>query len=109
MLSLPKSMFGHLASALADDWSLKARPEQLAPPGDWWSVWLLMAGRGVGKKRSGIGWVSQQKLRGFSRIALVAPTAADCRDVLVEGPSGILATSPNHDRPVYESSKRRCV
>ncbi|MET3838744.1 terminase family protein [Bradyrhizobium sp. OAE829] len=109
MLSLPRSMFGHLASALADDWSLKARPEQLAPPGDWWSIWLLMAGRGFGKTRSGVGWTRQQKIAGCGRIALIAPTAADCRDVLVEGPSGILATAPNHDRPVYESSKRRVV
>src|SRR5882757_9813403 len=109
MLASAKSMFGHLASALADDWSLKARPEQLAPSGDWWSIWLAMSGRGWGKTRSGIGWVRQQKLAGCGRIALVAPTAADCRDVLVEGPSGILATAPNHDRPVYESSKRRVV
>jgi len=35
MLASAKSIFGHLASALADDWSLKARPEQLAPAGDW--------------------------------------------------------------------------
>src|SRR4051794_21710653 len=105
----PRSIYGHLASALADDWALKARPEQLQPPGDWWSVWLLLAGRGFGKTRAGTGWVRNQKLAGCSRIALLAPTAADCRDVLVEGPSGILATSPNHDRPIYESSKRRLV
>jgi phage terminase large subunit-like protein len=109
MLASAKSIYGHLASALADDWSLKARPEQLAPSGDWWSVWLLLAGRGFGKTRAGTGWVRQQKLAGCGRIALIAPTAADCRDVLVEGPSGILATSPNHDRPIYESSKRRIV
>src|SRR5439155_25579728 len=42
-----------------------------------------------------------------SRIALVAATAADARDVLVEGQSGILAVSPPWFRPVYESSKRR--
>lgn len=41
------------------------------------------------------------------RIALVAPTAADARDVLVEGQSGILAVCPDWNRPIYESSKRR--
>lgn len=41
------------------------------------------------------------------RIALVAPTAADVRDVLVEGPSGIMACCPDWERPLYESSKRR--
>lgn len=41
------------------------------------------------------------------RIALIAETAADARDVLVEGQSGILATSPKSERPLYEPSKRR--
>jgi phage terminase large subunit-like protein len=41
------------------------------------------------------------------RIALVAETAADARDVLVEGESGILAVHPRAFRPKYEPSKRR--
>jgi phage terminase large subunit-like protein len=41
------------------------------------------------------------------RIALVAPTAADARDVMVEGESGLLAIAPPADRPLYEPSKRR--
>ena len=40
-------------------------------------------------------------------MALVAPTSADARDVMVEGESGILAISPPWDRPRYEPSKRR--
>jgi phage terminase large subunit-like protein len=40
-------------------------------------------------------------------IHLVGETAADARDVMIEGESGILATSPPHDRPLYEPSKRR--
>jgi len=35
------------------------------------------------------------------------PTAADARDVMVEGEAGILAISPDHERPLYEPSKRR--
>lgn len=41
------------------------------------------------------------------RIALVNDTAADVRDVNVEGPSGILAVCPPWNKPIYESSKRR--
>jgi len=41
------------------------------------------------------------------RVALVARTAADVRDVLVEGESGILACCPAHERPTWEPSKRR--
>lgn len=44
---------------------------------------------------------------GARRIALIAETAADARDVLVEGQSGILAVSPDDERPNYEPSKRR--
>ena len=41
------------------------------------------------------------------RIALVAPTASDARDVMVEGQSGILAISPDWFRPVWEPTKKR--
>ena len=44
---------------------------------------------------------------GRRRIALVGPTAADARNVMVEGASGILAISPDPERPLYEPSKRR--
>lgn len=41
-----------------------------------------------------------------SRGALVARTAADARDVIVNGESGILEVSPPEVRPEYEPSKR---
>lgn len=88
-------------------WSLRARPKQLEPPGDW-VTWLLNAGRGYGKTRTGAetirGWVESGRCR---RIALVGKTAADVRDVMVEGESGILAVSPPWFMPRYEPSKRR--
>lgn len=83
-----------------------ARPNQLAPDGDW-ATWLILAGRGFGKTRSGAEWVREMWKAGAKRIALVAETAADARDVLVEGQSGILAISPRHERPLFEPSKRR--
>jgi len=71
-------------------------------------VWLLLAGRGFGKSRTGAEWVREQVESGRSRrIALVAPTAADVRDVMIEGESGLLAICPPWNMPVYESSKRR--
>jgi phage terminase large subunit-like protein len=89
------------------DWPLHARPEQLPPPGDW-TVWLLLAGRGFGKTRTGAEYVRAEVQAGRAgRIALVAPTAADARDVMVEGPAGIMAVSPPWFEPVYEPSKRR--
>ena len=76
-----------------------ARPAQLAPSGDW-STWLVLAGRGFGKTRAGTEWVRERVAAGARHIAIVAETAADARDVLVEGPSGILAVSPRSSRPV---------
>ena len=93
--------------ALCYQWRFWARPSQLAPDGDW-RVWLLLAGRGFGKTRSGAEWVREQIISGAAkRVALVAPTAADARDVMVEGESGLLAIAPPGERPHYEPSKRR--
>jgi phage terminase large subunit-like protein len=91
---------------LAFDWRFWARDAQKPPEGDW-LTWLILAGRGFGKTRTGAEWVREQIDAGYSRIALVAPTAADARDTMVEGESGILATSPKWNRPLYEPSKRR--
>ncbi len=65
------------------------------PKGDW-RTWLLLAGRGFGKTRSGAECIRDQVIHhGRRRIALVAPTAADVRDVMVEGESGLLAIGPD--------------
>lgn len=41
------------------------------------------------------------------RIALVGATAADVRDVMIEGESGLLAVCPAWNRPIYLPSKRK--
>jgi phage terminase large subunit-like protein len=123
-LSLPKSLASldapvrekFLASLdtseralLAFVWPAWARPSQLPPPGSW-RYWLFLAGRGAGKTRAGAEWVRKLvEEEGVMRIALVAPTAADARDVMVLGESGIVAICPPWNRPLYEPSKRRLV
>jgi len=74
-----------------------------------YDVWLLLAGRGFGKTRCGAEWSWRQakKYGPSGRGALVGPTAADTRDILVEGESGILACAPPTFRPIYEPSKRK--
>jgi phage terminase large subunit-like protein len=104
---LVRSLTREQALKIKYDWPYRARPEQLPPPGDW-RVWLLLAGRGFGKTRTGAEFVrARVGARTARRIALVAPTAADARDVMVEGESGLLAIAPPADRPLYEPSKRR--
>jgi len=112
---LPESEWQKILSDLSDDeiqqleydWKFWARPNQLSPAGDW-QYWLVLAGRGYGKSRTGAEWIRERVESGKARrIALVAPTAADARDTMVEGESGILSVCPPWNRPVYEPSKRR--
>lgn len=91
--------------ALNHKWHYWARRSQLAPTGEW-TFWLLLAGRGYGKTRTGAEWINERVQSGLGkRIALVAPTAADVRKVMVEGESGLLAISPPWNRPLFEPSK----
>ncbi len=84
-----------------------ARPKQVPPTGDW-RFWLVLAGRGFGKTRSGAQATRTRVESGQAkRIALVGETAADVRKVMIEGESGILACSPPWFMPRYEPSKRQ--
>ena len=103
------------AEVALHDWSKHARPEQIAPEGNW-AQWLFLAGRGAGKTRAGSEWVRSMVRAGFKRGAMIAPTASDARDVMVEGSSGILDTAWKYDQdihgkeigvPEYEPTKRR--
>lgn len=106
------SLSGQARAYAKFSWRLWARPDQrlpdsMLPDGDK-LTWLPLAGRGWGKTRVGAQTVIEEVSSGRSgRIALVAETAADARDVMVEGVSGILACSPPWNRPKYEPSKRR--
>lgn len=102
------SLFGRWAELIESDWRSQARPEQLLPLGDTWSVWLYLAGRGAGKTRSGAEAVREEvESDRCRRVALIAPTSADAIDVLLEGPSVILTIYPPSTRPLYEPTKRR--
>ncbi|MEM0927816.1 MAG: terminase family protein [Pseudomonadota bacterium] len=90
-------------------WSFLARPDQRAPASDQWTTWLVLGGRGAGKTRTGAEWIHQRVAAGAQRIALVAETYADGREVMVSGPSGIRATGYPAPPPRYEPSRRRLV
>ncbi|MDB5649210.1 MAG: ATP-binding protein [Hyphomicrobiales bacterium] len=99
-------------------WEMQARDDQWPPEraigGDPWTVWLVMGGRGAGKTRTGAEWVRGVALglpgyshHPVSRIALVGETAADVRDVMIEGVSGLLSIHTRDERPIWEPSRRR--
>jgi phage terminase large subunit-like protein len=100
--------------------SLTARPEQRIPLVEW-DTWIIQAGRGWGKTRTGAqamvtlaeeaavlvqgGRLAAEE----ARIHLVGATAADVRDVMIKGPAGILRCSPPWFPAQYEPSNRRIV
>jgi phage terminase large subunit-like protein len=99
-----------IAAALLKDWAVAGRDEQQPPKGDWRS-WLLMGGRGSGKTRAGAEWVhALASGAGASelRIALVAETLGDAREVMIDGVSGICRIA-RRNVPVFEISRRRLV
>ena len=88
-------------------WDYHARPEQLPPPGDW-RIWMIMAGRGFGKTRTGAEWVRMiADHHPDARIALVSSSLAEARAVMVEGESGIMAVCRPDHQPRYEPSLHR--
>lgn len=81
------------------DWPFWARQNQLAPLGNW-MTWLVLAGRGFGKTRTGSEWVRDNVTSGRAgRIALIAETQKDLEEVMVFGDSGIMSVFPPHQKP----------
>ena len=88
-------------------WHYWGRDGQRPPLGDW-RLWVLCAGRGFGKTRTGAEWVNETaRLNRHARIALVAASLPEARAVMVEGESGILAHANPKKRPKFEPSLRR--
>ena len=97
---------------LFEVWAL---PHQLPPEGDWRS-WVCLGGRGAGKTRAGAEWVRAQ-VEGprpadpgrARQVALVGETFDQVLEVMVMGPSGLIACSPPDRRPRWEATRRRLV
>jgi phage terminase large subunit-like protein len=87
------------------DWNFWARDKQHLPAAPFF-VWLILAGRGFGKSRTGAETV-RRWVRNNKYVNLIGATADDARDIMIEGESGIMAICPNGERPLYVSSKRR--
>ena len=85
------------AAALARDWWLLARDDQLPPDlASGWLIWYIQAGRGWGKTRTGAEctWEMSRRAR---RIAIVAESFSEGRDVCIEGETGIKTLHPELD------------
>ena len=95
-------------SGLKDAWVFKARREQL-PPIDLLRTWIFLGGRGAGKTISLTSAAHLAAQSGIRKIMLIAPTAADVRDILIEGRAGLLNTAPAGFRPRFVETRRKLV
>lgn len=92
---------------LLTTWEFWARKEQLPPAGAW-TFWMILAGRGFGKTRAGGEWLRDRATSGrFQRVNMIAATADDARDIMIEGESGIMAICPPWQRPTYRITKSK--
>src|SRR5262249_29145636 len=86
----------------------RARPGQPPPGGGSGGVPLVGGGGGAATPGPAAArarpWGETGQAR---RIGLIGATAADVRDTMIQGPSGILSVSPPWSRPRFEPSKRR--
>lgn len=82
-------------AALRWHWPFSARPNQLAPEGDW-RTWLALAGRGFGKTEAGAQWIRQRVKDGARSIALIAETQKDLEEVMV---ARLIKISPPDEAP----------
>jgi len=90
--------------AIGEEWTSQALPGQFEPEGCW-RTWLLMAGRGFGKTRTGAEWVlAQARSHPNARIALIGGSIDEVAKVMVEGESGILASARLHERLTWRPS-----
>ncbi len=79
------------------------------PPKGSWTTWLFLGGRGAGKTLAGARWLSAraEAVKG-ARLAMVGATLADVREVMVEGPAGLIGLA-GEERPRWEATRRRLV
>lgn len=99
------------AYLLEYSWQWTARADQYAATVDTSRIVGVIGGRGSGKTRTGAEWVRHRintKPPGAHlRFGFVARTAADVRDTMVQGESGILSVFPPSETPTYTASARR--
>lgn len=102
-----KEQILQLTNQLKYRWDFWARPEQLPPPGNW-LVWLILAGRGWGKTRTGAEFIKKRVLEeNAQEIIIAARTPTELREYCIEGKSGILNVFPPNIKPIYKESKSR--
>ena len=86
------------------DWDVNSRDSQKIPQWDW-RIWLLLAGRGFGKTRTGSEAIRSFVDQGYKNICLLGKNKEEVRKIMIEGESGILSVYPDHEKPQFYPSQ----
>ena len=115
--ALLKGLTAEEKTRLLYDWKRWGRDKQIAPDWDWF-VWMVMAGRGFGKTRTGVEWI-RSHVEGPSsliappgaprRIAIVADEPGDIIKDIYEGAGGFKQNCPPWNRPIYNKNLKRFI
>lgn len=106
--ALKKELARRKRAELRYDWSVCARKTQRIPTSDHWQTWLILAGRGFGKTRTGAETVRQLVMTKQVRyVGLIGQSMVEAASVMVQGESGLLNVFPPEDRPIFSPSGQK--
>lgn len=97
--------YPHARGSKRDD----LRGSQYPPPGMDWVTWLMLAGRGSGKSKTGSEYTRYISKK-IQYLGLVGPTGPALRNVMIEGKSGLIKAceaAGEYTPGMYEPSKQR--
>ena len=87
------------------NWMKSAHKHQIEPLGEWWAIWLMLAGRGAGKTRAAAETLAQWAWeQPNTRWLVSAPTSGDIRGTCFEGDSGLMSVIPSELIADYNKS-----
>lgn len=110
-MALLRKMGDDVCGRLLHEWPFWARPNQRWDPEGEEETTAWVTGRGYGKTRTG-SETTHEVAEDYAEMiggemVLVGQTGTDMRDVMIEGKSGIMATSKPWFPPKYEPSKMK--
>lgn len=97
---------GRLAEEIRYNWRLNARPKQLPPSGDW-KFWIVMAGRGFGKTRTGAEFLRERAEAGAQWLRMFGQTAEELYKTMLFGPSGLMTICPPWLGARYDAQRKQ--
>lgn len=106
--SLKTELDHRLKQTARYDWLQNARPTQCLPQGSDWQTWLILAGRGFGKTRTGAETVRHLiETKQARHIGLIGQSLVEAASVMVQGESGLLNVFPPHERPIFRCGQQK--